>query len=280
MICTQRAAIPNKSSTPPPTLSINTSTRGTPAAVPNKHIPLCSPGPQPASRQQQQQLETPPESPPSPTQVIETTSLLYPPEGYVKLTSDPPIYAISAEQLASSLNHLSTQPLPSPKQVFPWLHGLHADNQLQLAFFTARRKSLRRTPRCIRGITIVKAGGDLTHSKLKGAVAPEEILKCPSSKGSPSSSVKAGEDGAGEFLQIDPRDGFSVRNFQIQACKMATVSDIVVYGDGRTSRKEVERTAQRMARAQLAWQKRVEGHAVGEEPLFNTFVVTGKLPIY
>lgn len=84
-----------------------------------------------------------------------------------------------------------------------------------------------------------------------------------------------GEDD-GDFLEIDPRDGFSVRNFQIQACKMATVSDIVVYGDERTPREEVEKTARRMAKAQTAWQKRFEGPASAEgERLFNTFIVTG-----
>jgi dual specificity MAP kinase phosphatase len=166
-----------------------------------------------------------------------------------------------------ALDHLASQPLPATKQVFPWLHGLHADNQLQLAFFIARKKSLRRTPKCIRSITIVKAGGDLSHSKLKGAVAPEEVLQC----------LKGGKDkDDGDFLDSDPREGFSVRNFQIQACKMATVSDIVVYGDDETPRSEVERLARRMSKAQAAWQRRIEGPNASERP-FNTFVVTGEL---
>lgn len=257
------ATIPGRSTPPPGHLSINTSQRGTPAAVPNKHIPHCSPGPRPSPRQ----LDTPPASPPS-THLIETTSLLHPPTSFPQLASNPPLYSITADLLAQALDHLATQPLPATKQVFPWLHGLHADNQLQLAFFIARKKSLRRTPGCIRGITIVKAGGDLSHSKLKGAVSPNEILKCPSGD-------MHGGDG-GDFLDIDPRDGFSVRNFQIQACKMATVSDVVVYGDNKTPRSEVEHLAKRISRAQALWQRKIEGVFQEERP-FNTFIVSGAL---
>lgn len=232
--------------------------------MPNKHIPFCSPGPRPASRQ----LDTPPASPPSPTQLIDTTSLLHPPNGFEKVFNEPPVYSISADRLAQSLDHIATQPLPSPKQVFPWLHGLHAENQLQLAFFIARKKSLRRTPKCIRAITVVKAGGDLSHSRIKGAIAPDELLK-------PMQHAKGKVAEEPEFLDPDPRDGFSVRNFQIQACKLATVSDIVVYGDDQTPREEVVRLAKRISRAQAAWQKKNDGS--GTSRLFNTFMLSGKL---
>lgn len=80
----------------------------------------------------------------------------------------------------------------------------------------------------------------------------------------------------GEFLEIDPKEGFSVRNFQIQACKMATVSDIVVYGDDKTPRTEVEKLARRISRAQALWQKKVSGLQENEERSFNTYVVTGE----
>lgn len=105
----------------------------------------------------------------------------------------------------------------------------------------------------------------MSHSKLKGAVAPDEILKCYS-----------GDEDTGDFLDIDPREGFSVRNFQIQACKMATVSDIVVYGDNNTPRAEVEDLAKRISRAQALWQRKVEGVPQQGERSFNTFVVSGK----
>ena len=56
---------------------------------------------------------------------------------------------------------------------------------------------------------------------------------------------------------------------------MATVSDVVVYGDLETARGEVEEVARRIARAQGAWQKRTDASAGGR--LFNTFVLTGEL---
>ncbi|CZT14773.1 related to dual specificity phosphatase [Ramularia collo-cygni] len=249
------------SPTPPPQLSINTSQRGTPAPIPNKHIPYCSPGPRPTTRQ----LDTPPASPPSSTQLIETTSLTHPPNAADKVFNDPPVYCITADNLARALDHIATQPLPSTKQVFPWLHGLHAENQLQLAFFIARKRSLRRTPKCIRGLTVVKAGGDLSHSRLKGAIAPEELLKP-----APLPRSKKAEP---EFIDVDPKEGFSVRNFHIQTCKMATVSDIVVYGDCQTPREEVARLAKRIAKAQTAWQIKMEGPDAGAR-LFNTFILS------
>jgi dual specificity MAP kinase phosphatase len=265
-VCARPAPVIDQRASPVPAhLSINTSQSGTPRAVPHKHIPYCSPGPRPASRQ----LDTPPASPPSPSQLIETTSLTYPPLGFEKVSNDPPIYSISAQKLSKAVDHLATQPLPAAHQVFPWLHGLHAENQLQLAFFTARKKALRRTPKYIRGMTIVKAGGDLSHSKLKGAVAPEEILAL-----APGPKDKKSEEMA-EFLEHDPREGFSVRNFQIQAAKMATVSDIVVYRDEKTSKQEAERLAKQIARAQAAWQKKTDGLHFGGR-LFNSFILSGK----
>lgn len=261
-VCTRAAPAPGRTATPPPQLSINTSPRGTPAPVPNKHLPFCSPGPRPAPRHVDSPL-----SPPPAAQLEQAVSAVYPPDGFDKLLDDPPVYSISAQKLEHALDTIASQPLPDAGQVFPWLHGLHADNQLQLAFFTARKKALRRTPKCIRGLTIVKAGGDLSHSKLKGAIAPEEILR-------PLVAKAKGHEGC-EFLDIDPRDGFSVRNFQIQACKMATVSDIVVYGDLKTSREEVRQLAARIARAQAAWLTRAEVFGAAGR-LFNTFVLEGE----
>lgn len=261
-VCTRTpTSLPARSSTPPPQLSINTSQRGAPTAVPNKHIPVCSPGPNP--NQRQNQPDTPPASPPSPSQDITTHSLLYPPNGYEQVAAPEPVYSLTAPQLEQALEHLATQPLPSAKQVFPWLHGLHAENQLQLAFFIARRKALRKTPRCIRGLTIVKAGGNLSHSKLKGAIAPEELFGL-------GANGESSDEGC--FLESDPKDGFGVRNFQIQACKLATVSDVVVYGDQHTPRSEVLRLARQVSQAQLAWQVKSEG-LVPDERVFNTFLL-------
>ena len=158
------------------------------------------------------------------------------------------------------LDHHYAQPLPNPNLVFPWLHGLHADNHIQLAFFVARKKSLRRVPRHIRGLTIIKAGGDLSRSRVKGSIAPDEVLSLC-------------DDSSRGFLDCDPREGFSVRNFQIQAAKMAQVSDIVIYGDSQTDYRIIKSVAERTAKVQRMWRKEVE--STGQSPeTFHTFVLT------
>jgi dual specificity MAP kinase phosphatase len=170
------------------------------------------------------------------------------------------VYTITADRMAEALEHLATQPLPNPEQVFPWMHGLHSENQIQLAFFSSRRRSARKVPRCIRSITVVKTGGNLSASKLKGAITPDELLESTSSN-------------TPKFNECDPRDGFSVRNFQIQACKLATVSDIIVYGDHKTNPEETIALAQKISKAQRQYEVR-NGFP---RCLFNTFMLSGKL---
>jgi dual specificity MAP kinase phosphatase len=133
---------------------------------------------------------------------------------------------------------------------------------MQLGFFIARRKAQRKVPKCLRGLAIVKAGGDLACAKLRGAIAPDEVLLS-------SDHPK----GTASFHEIDPKDGFSVRNFQIQTCKMATVSDIVVYGDDNTSREDVVKLARTISQAQLAWREK-QLAAGCDVHSFHTFVVS------
>jgi len=245
-----------QSTTPPPlttALALTIPRSSTP--IPNKHLPFCPPGPVPSQSQ-----ITPPNSPPLRNTVPKPTSVLYPPHAHQKLLKSPPIYGISAKTLARALEQLSCQPLPSPSLVFPWLHGLHPDNHIQLAFFVARKKSLRKIPKGLRSITIIKAGGDLTRSRIKGAIAPDEILNLSESAGT-------------GFLDCDPRDGFSVRNFHIQTAKMAVVSDIVVYGDQNTDHRIIQCVAERTAAVQKRWRKDLEN--LGQCPeTYHTFVLT------
>ncbi|KAL8699423.1 MAG: hypothetical protein Q9201_006016 [Fulgogasparrea decipioides] len=250
---------PRQTPTPPPqapSLCLDTSNFEH-GVIPNKHLPYCSPGPAPYRHNA---LATPPASPPTPQPEIRTHSVLHPPDSHPRVSASPPVYAIQPCTLSTAVHELASQELPEPKHVFPWLHGLHPENQIQLAFFTARKKALRNTPRCFRGLTIVKAGGDLTKSKVKGTLAPDEIL---SSEGPHDDT----------FLEIDPREGFSVRNFQIQATKMAMISDIVVYRDEGASEKDVYRLAKRLSRAQGTW--RVKSTNSGQElPKFSVFVLS------
>lgn len=251
-----------QSPTPPPqgltSLSPDTS-RPNSAPIPNKHIPYCSPGPAPRS---QQTPVTPPDSPPSKNSSLQTFSLLHPANPYLRIKDNPPIHSIDAFTLAAATDELAAQLLPEPKHVFPWLHGLHAENQVQLAFFIARRKALRNTPKCFRGITIIKTGGDLTKSRLKGAISSDEIL-----------SLDNEQDAS--FLDVDPREGFSVRNFQIQATKMALVSDVVVYGDSLVDPDEVYSLATKVSIAQDTWRVKNGYGADDQAPTFNTFCLSG-----
>lgn len=239
-----------------PTLSLdNISTSAAcPIPIPNKHLPVCPPGPTPA-----QKPDTPPQSPPSKELSLQPRSLLQFPVNYKSKTIESQtVYEIDAAGVAAALDHLAGQPLPDPSQVFPWLHGLHASNHIQQAFFIARRKNLRKTPKCFRGITVVKAGRDLSCAKLKGAIAPEEfLLQC---------------DDSVFFKEVDPKEGFSVRNFQIQAAKSAMVSDIIVYG---TDEDEVLSIARDVAAAQQAWRESHEekGHDL---PRYSTYICTSE----
>lgn len=165
------------------------------------------------------------------------------------------MYAIDPENVAAAVDHLASQPLPDPNLVFPWMHGLHPENQYQLGFLTNRKRSLRQLPKCWRGITLVKLGGDLTKARLKGAVSPDEVLALSSS----------------QFFVADPQEGLGIRNFQIQTAKLAPVSDIVVYAEDGLNNKDLLDVAVRIACAQHDWNtKNRPGH---ETPHFNTFIL-------
>ncbi|KAI2783106.1 hypothetical protein F4815DRAFT_459872 [Daldinia loculata] len=219
-----------------------------PAPIPNKHIPVCPTGPAPA-----REPNTPPPSPGRETErhnERRRSSLLYPPDKFERLESGSLcLYKIRPADVAAAVDYLSRQPLPDPALVFPWFHGLHPSNHIQQTFFASRSKTVRQIPNCLRGITLVKADGDLSTARLKGALAPNEFMQ-------------SGSDG--EFVEVDPREGFSVRNFQIQAAKTAVTSDIIVYGEDAGL---VRKWAWEIASAQAKWRKKHESI-----PKYNTFI--------
>ncbi|KAL4872660.1 hypothetical protein BDV12DRAFT_135017 [Aspergillus spectabilis] len=229
----------------PPALSLNR----TSSPVPNKHLPVCPTGPSPIPSRS---------SSPAPKEDISlpASSPLHPPDAFPKISDSPPLYSIEVEILVAAVKHCSSQPLPDPNLMFPWLHGLHPENHLQVGFFTNRKRSLRRTPKCWRGLTLVKVGGDLTTSRLKGAVTPDAIL---------------GPSGL-EFIAADPQEGFSVRNFQIQTAKLAPLSDIVVYGEDGATAKQLLEVASRITAAQHHW--RLKHDYDQKLPSYNTFIVS------
>ncbi|GAP92195.1 putative dual specificity phosphatase [Rosellinia necatrix] len=242
-----------------------------PVPIPNKHIPACPTGPA--------LVRAPNTPPPSPGREDyddkssnddendggfcrhyrqgrrRLSSLLHPPSRYprVKLGSLS-VFELSAGHVAAAIHHTAKQPLPDPSQVFPWFHGLHPSNHMQQAFFIARKKrALRRTPCCLRGLTVVKANGNLCESRLKGAISPQEFMR-PGAEG--------------EFIEMDPKEGFSVRNFHIQPAKTAVTSDIIVYGDDVQA---VRTLGWKIASAQAKWREknRAQGPRI---PDYNTFI--------
>lgn len=100
------------------------------------------------------------------------------------------------------------------------------------------------------------------RSRLKGAISADEFLDSRA-KNNPV------------FLDVDPKDGFSVRNFQIQAAKMAMVSDIVIYRSEDVTNDEFHGLAKSISKAQRVYEER---RAVSEEGFgqFHTFVVNSE----
>ncbi|KAI1433082.1 hypothetical protein GGR50DRAFT_688554 [Xylaria sp. CBS 124048] len=240
------------------TATTMTTTTTCPVPIPNKHVPVCPTGPA--------LVQAPNTPPPSPgrddsdgnCKSRRVSSPLYPPDRYSRLKSGShSIFEIDADQVAAAIRHTAKRPLPDPSRVFPWFHGLHPGNHMQQSFFLARKKRvLRKTPRCLRGLTLVKADGNLCNSRLKGAIAPQEFLR-------PYAD--------GEFIEMDPKEGFSVRNFHIQTAKTAATSDIIVYGNDA---ELVRAVGWRVASAQAKWREkhRAQGQKI---PAYHAFICVG-----
>ncbi|CAK7264918.1 tyrosine/serine/threonine protein phosphatase pps1 [Sporothrix epigloea] len=223
--------------------------------APNKYIPVCPPGPPGAST-------TPSPSPPPDIPSCSKQSILFPSEQYSRLEKDGDVVCIiDPAGVAAAIDYIARQPLPDPSLVFPWFHGLHPSNQMQQSFFSQRRRPTRKTPCCLRGLTVVKADGQLQKARLKGAVAPSEFLQTGANA---------------DFLDIDPREGFSVRNFQIQTAKTATTSDIIVYGDDEAA---VWACAWKIAAAQRNWRDKHDADG-GTLPEYNTFVCISDFAVF
>lgn len=105
---------------------------------------------------------------------------------------------------------------------------------------------------------VVKLGGDLSKSRIKGAVSAHEVL-------APSA----------HFLMADPPEGFSVRNFQIQTAKLAAMSDIVIYAEEDDSHSGLVELANQFAKAQRLWRTKMD--PLEERPTYNTFILAGSL---
>ena len=261
-----RQPIPRQSLTPPPQIEAEDARSNRPgsAPIPNKHIPYCPPGPVPIYHTQRG-LATPPNSPPSKNFSLQTSTFLQPLQKFPRLSNDPPVYSMDASDLVATIEHVAAQTLPDPKLLFPWLHGLNIDNQMQLAFFSVRRKVQRNTPKCFRGLIIVKAGGDLSNARIKSAISADEIL-----------DIGSGSASDAQFIDMDPREGFSIRNFHIQMTKMAVMSDIVIYRDETATDDDVLELAKAFSIAQDTWRVASRGVENENSPQYHTFVLSSK----
>ncbi|KAG5949772.1 hypothetical protein E4U53_005777 [Claviceps sorghi] len=191
-----------------------------PDSLPKKHIPVC-----PTEPPKSDAVHTPPPSPSFVHESLSQRSLLFPTDNFVSVQKDSLcIFEIGSSQVAAALEFASRQPLPSPDLMFPWLHGLHPKNQVQRAFFMGCERATEKPPVGTRGVLLVKADGDLSRARLKGAVSPDEFMQA---------------DPYPKFVDADPQEGFSVRNFQIQTAKAALVSDVIIYGEDVAESKKV-----------------------------------------
>ncbi|KAK9343335.1 hypothetical protein V1522DRAFT_236349 [Lipomyces starkeyi] len=194
--------------------------------------------------------------PPSPP-----LSLLNPAGQYPAISTSPPVRGLRASQLADALSYAAHQPLPHAQHVFPWLHGLHPENELQLTFLDPSLSHVRGCPSTFRNITLVKLGS-LGSCKLRGTVSHKEFLP----------DVSSGQEG---FLNLDPVRGVGLRNFDIQVAKIATLSDIVVYSKKGQPTDGLLGLAKRISQAQLYHRSITPGC-----PEFNTFIVLDPFEVF
>ncbi|KAL5596408.1 uncharacterized protein BROUX77_007092 [Berkeleyomyces rouxiae] len=235
----------------------------------SRHLPYCPPGT--AQSLSPDHLSLSPQDSEDSGDETETDSprsLLFPPHNYERVScGGVSVYSIDPLGLSNAVHYMASQPLPAPSRVFPWLHGLHPRNNIQRAFFARRRPQHHGIPECLRSVTLVKANGDLSKARLKGALAPSDIItRVPRRDGTPDCNTETYETG---FIDADPKTGFSVRNFSIQSAKTATISDIIVYGDNRDV---VFNIAHHIASAQSSWRAKQGASGRVHVPVMNTFV--------
>lgn len=208
------------------------------------------------------------------------------------VSSSPLVFGITASKLASAVDNHYSSPLPEVEVLFPWLHGLHPENINQRAFLDPSRKQIERgfvnggppfsvselnptimcPPKSTRGLLVVKVGKRNTRGTIIGTAFPDEILETR-----PDSDELSMEEIHEEypfsqylpqFLNVDPISGISLRNFQIQIAKWATVSDIVLYVSDESERDNMLGFARLISKAQRSFH---EAHP--ELPNYVTCIV-------
>ncbi|ODQ63261.1 hypothetical protein NADFUDRAFT_6814, partial [Nadsonia fulvescens var. elongata DSM 6958] len=164
---------------------------------------------------------------------------------YQAVSSDPPVFALSSLIFTQSINHHYSTPLPEVDEMFPWLHGIHEDNFSQRAFLdplhrfrqeipaNGREKyehdlqSHKNVPNQAHGLLLYDDNtSDIQIAYNSGDDTIEnEMTKETKDDGVPTYS----QIYLPQFLELDTRQGISLRNFQIQVTKFACISDVIIY---------------------------------------------------
>lgn len=168
------------------------------------------------------------------------------------LQTDPfPIYRISSDQYASLYQQYITTPLPNASQLFPWLHGVDGHSYQQNLYFGVRRC----LPPRYRGLMVVHSQQQQEDHEvdMDGAIGDENdsgIFQVRRSRLLRDAiSVKELVDSSTDTFYDYKDSTVNLRNFQIQALRFASISDLVVYG------RDALETAKSLAKAQLHLRK-------------------------
>ncbi|RKP30492.1 hypothetical protein METBISCDRAFT_30857 [Metschnikowia bicuspidata] len=177
------------------------------------------------------------------------------------------LYSISAREVERVFHWYFNNPLPPANAMFPWLHGLHEDNYAQRSFFASQRflrtfcndagasagelGLLVPKPTDARFVMCIESA--ITQPEparvLLNTVSIDQVLcRIQYSRDEVCSRVRTFVDSTGktplvaqitsdcfqsgfmpQFADLDPTRGVSLRNFHIQANKVARCADFVVY---------------------------------------------------
>lgn len=119
-------------------------------------------------------------------------------------------------------------------------------------------------PKNIRGLLVVKVGSRDSEGTLIGTAFPDELLcekpepdEFSFDEDRPDVEMDAGSPSRylPQFLNLDPQNGISLRNFQIQIAKWASVSDIALYVSEESERDNMLEFAKLISMAQLNFHK-------------------------
>lgn len=197
------------------------------------------------------------------------SSVLFPAEGFKEVV--PHVRAIQASQVAHALCEQSVTRLPEAEQMFPWLHGIRDSNAEQMAYFKCQPAGCP-PPSCYRGVTLVHVNNATqtieSAGRLVGSV-PHTVLV---------NDGLANSKNMNSFKDPVHSKGVQLRAFNIQARKIALLSDIIVYDPKRETDDPDTALliAGKISEAQRTYRQQHLEHL----PEYNTFVVSDPFEVF